>query len=1077
MKLHHLRVTAFGPFAGTVEVDLDEVSQAGLFLIQGPTGAGKTSLLDAICFALYAGVPGARPGGRRLRSDHAPAGAIPQVRLELTTAGRRLRVTRSPETERPKKRGDGLTRVPATVLLEERVDGAWVVRSTRNDEVGEVVTEVLGMGLEQFSKVVLLPQGEFAAFLRADAEERRALLERLFDISTWVGVEEWLVEQRRTLGQQVTEARAAVATDVARLRDAVATLPPEVVGEPDGAGWSAEDPASLAALVAGLPALVERCETHVVELLGVVSAAQQRAAAADTAVAAGEALAALQRRGVAARAELVRLTGSAVHHARDVARLAADEQASPVVPEVRAARREEAEERRARGTWEFAVARSATLLGPDPSTTAAVDRLAAVRAHASDLDAARRARAGAARAADAQAQAQDAVRRAEGALAAVRADGAGLAEQVDSARAAVERTRRRAMWLDTLTARRSEAEAVVTAASARRRAERDIMSREDALREVTDVEQAARDRFLELRQHRVDGLAAELAAGLEPGCPCPVCGAVAHPSPATAAGGPVPAEAVEGAERSWHDVRDQREVAARAVAAARAVVVERVEALDRMRDNAVRELDALRDQLRKEREDVVTTAARALVGDGVVDGSQEPESAWTRMRDALTAAVRELASAGVDVAAAEGGLQRAEARRAGHADRVAAASEALARATAAQVAADTALVERRTEVTTALRAHVDCPCSPDRAATEGRSPGPAEDSAAEDSAAEDLDGLVRRHVQVETVLADVVASAQSLAAAVERHTDASERLASALSTSGLPGAEAALAAALEASERETLRHRVAAHDRASTVATATLAEPGVAQALTAEPVDLDGSRSAAVAAHATVRAATRDHDVAAHARRQVGAVVTALTRHAGVLRPLERRHGSVAELADLVTGVGADNALRMRLSSYVLAARLEKVADLANERLVVMGDGRYQLQHTDGLAGGRRRSGLGLVVRDLWTGVVRDTSSLSGGESFMASLALALGLADAVREEAGGFDLQTLFVDEGFGTLDDESLEQVLGVLDGLREGGRAVGVVSHVADLLTRIPTQVCVSKTQAGSTVSVRLGLEPAA
>ena len=148
--------------------------------------------------------------------------------------------------------------------------------------------------------------------------------------------------------------------------------------------------------------------------------------------------------------------------------------------------------------------------------------------------------------------------------------------------------------------------------------------------------------------------------------------------------------------------------------------------------------------------------------------------------------------------------------------------------------------------------------------------------------------------------------------------------------------------------------------------------------------------------------------------------------------PLAARSAQVGELADTATGIGGQNALRMRLTAFVLAARLEKVAALANERLRVMGDGRYQLAHSDDLAAGGRRSGLGLVVRDQWTGQVRDTASLSGGESFMASLALALGLADAVREEAGGFDLNTLFIDEGFGTLDDESLEQVMAVLDGL---------------------------------------------
>jgi exonuclease SbcC len=179
------------------------------------------------------------------------------------------------------------------------------------------------------------------------------------------------------------------------------------------------------------------------------------------------------------------------------------------------------------------------------------------------------------------------------------------------------------------------------------------------------------------------------------------------------------------------------------------------------------------------------------------------------------------------------------------------------------------------------------------------------------------------------------------------------------------------------------------------------------------------------------------------------------------------RHAVLRDLADTITGQGAGNELRMRLSAFVLAARLEKVAELANERLAAMGDGRYRLRHTDGLAARGARSGLGLEVLDLWTGQTRATSSLSGGESFMASLALALGLADAVREESGGFDLQTLFVDEGFGTLDDESLEQVIDVLDGLREGGRAVGVVSHVAELRTRIASQIVVTKSEHGSTV----------
>lgn len=175
---------------------------------------------------------------------------------------------------------------------------------------------------------------------------------------------------------------------------------------------------------------------------------------------------------------------------------------------------------------------------------------------------------------------------------------------------------------------------------------------------------------------------------------------------------------------------------------------------------------------------------------------------------------------------------------------------------------------------------------------------------------------------------------------------------------------------------------------------------------------------------------------------------------------------TVRGLADLAVGDGA-NHRRMALSSYVLAARLEEVAAAASDRLLRMTSGRYALLHTATAPDARRRWGLGLRVSDAWTGEEREASSLSGGETFLASLALALGLADVVTAEAGGSRIDTLFVDEGFGSLDENTLDDVLEVIDGLREGGRMVGLVSHVAELRQRIPTQLEVLKTPTGSTV----------
>jgi exonuclease SbcC len=200
---------------------------------------------------------------------------------------------------------------------------------------------------------------------------------------------------------------------------------------------------------------------------------------------------------------------------------------------------------------------------------------------------------------------------------------------------------------------------------------------------------------------------------------------------------------------------------------------------------------------------------------------------------------------------------------------------------------------------------------------------------------------------------------------------------------------------------------------------------------------------------------------------QLALLAPGLGRQIEALRPLVTQADEARRLADLAAGQGA-NTLRMTLSAFVLAARLEEVAAAASQRLLRMTSGRYSLVHTDARRGAGR-SGLGLCAQDAWTGVDRDTSTLSGGETFLASLALALGLADVVTAEAGGTRIEALFVDEGFGSLDEDTLEEVMTVLDGLREGGRMVGIVSHVPELRQRIPAQIRVHKGHSGSHLTV--------
>ncbi len=1069
MRLHHLRVRAFGPFADTVEVDFDAVGLAGLFLIQGPTGAGKTSLLDAICFALYAGVPGARPGGRALRSDHAPRDVVPAVTVDFTTGTRRFRVTRSPEFMRPKKRGDGETRTQATVVLEEQLGGRWVPRSTRADEVGEIITEVLAMGLEQFSKVVLLPQGEFAAFLRATADERRALLERLFDISTYAGVEAWLVEQRRLRAAEVAESRALLTTDLARLEDVLAEVAPDALGPvPD---WAA---VGLDALPDALERVSVHLSTQATEALAALDVAEAARGAAEQARRAAEGTAERQRRGATARADLARLDEDAKAHGQQAARLDAAIRAEAVSGDLRALAR--VCERADTVAAELTTART-RLAGfgiSDWDVAAVQGWVRSLTEPGSQLDEAARAARGRTQA---------------------RGRSAGVAGQVKATHSLLDRQLAlRPSSHDRLTA---AGEALVRAQAAQSDvevAEREVTRLRELLRlrselehataeaeRIADLVRAARDReqdaresYQRLQQARLDGMAGELARTLVDGQACAVCGSLDHPLPVSG-GEIVTVEDLRADEQHWQErqagtmaqlqaLRSQEQVVeTRTADLARAAAADVAPSEFGTESDSVADPDSVLDS--------GTCSSAGVRSDAAGPSTDGQPSAHLSLDGVQLAA--DLARAVARRAEAQGQAARltaaiAEARLAAREhERI----EAEAGTLTLQVTALEATLEECTvregelgkEVSELTADHrTSCPCA--------SAPGVL---------GADLSSLAQTQSQHAGVLEDahqvlrLLTTRAELAEEVVLSKEAAKKV---LSGNGFATAAAASSAVLPPEAIRELRRSVKSVDDRRAAAAATLTDEQVVAAMAEQPVDINVFDEAAGRARSRLRGAQQAQTRAETSARAFGQLALLLVERVRSLGSAAAAAGQLADLADTVAGLGGNNTLRMRLSSFVLAARLEKVAVLANERLAIMGEGRYQLQHSDSLASGGRRSGLGLVVHDLWTGQVRDTSSLSGGESFMASLALALGLADAVREEAGGFDLQTLFIDEGFGTLDDESLDQVLSVLDGLRDGGRAVGVVSHVSDLRTRIPMQICVSKHATGSSVRL-LGIGSAA
>ncbi|WP_154592861.1 AAA family ATPase [Arsenicicoccus cauae] len=1104
MRLHHLRVTAFGPFAGTVEVDLDELGAAGLFLINGPTGAGKTSLLDAVCFALYGDIPGARQKGS-LRSDHAGADAVPEVELEWSVGSRRFRTTRSPEFVRPKKRGAGTTRQQHKVVMVERVEGAWVDRgSGRADEIGGIVREVVGLGLEQFATVVLLPQGEFARFLRASTDERAGILQRLFDTSRFEQVQRWLEARRREVEAEVKDARARLTSTLTRVNDAAgqalavaaAAPSPGSAGGPLADGPAADDGPPEAPIViedllvdtsSSDAVAIREALTRLATRVGQVAtsldaaatdadAARRHAASADEAgrrvhalrakaATAAATLAGLEARTdemssmrdqlgrAAAAAELVAYVTAASHLSAATAEAAAaHEQAVEALPaglcaalglradgaraqgaRAQDARAQDARAQDARGQGARGQAGAGVGLGPADDLDEQVLRDVTRRVDAV-ADLATRIAVQVSHADGAREEAETSAAAVSGHAAAVAESRTGL-EQAQSTRA--ERA-------DALAALTDQAEveesARLTVDRLREAAARvEALAEDDARVEACARAAAAASAWRADRQEdtaglhrrRADGLAAELALSLQQDEPCPVCGATEHPDPATGeAGDLVTADDVEAAEQVLAEARSAEVEALSALESARATRIahadelrERLAALDDLR---AADVGAALTTAR-ERHAIARRAAAALPQ--AEARLREADADIERRRTALGTAAEQLAAARsrVELARSRSEVERAEAWR---------LLDELAEEDALELALPPADAPQRSDVPSGALVR-------------------------------ELLTTVRSTVEALGVLHETRTAHARARRELRR---AEEVLAERLQGSQFEDARQVQAAALPVDERRRLEATLTRHDQAVLQARTVLDDPEVAEAMAAPTPDLDALAVAVERARAQARDATGSARVAEDA----GGLLARHTAEAlGLLEslaPAVRRADVIREVADTVAGSGANNLRRMSLPTYVLAARLEEVVALANERLAVMTDGRYELRHSDRLAARGARSGLGLEVVDAWSGKARDTTTLSGGETFMASLALALGLGDAVRAEAGGVDLDTLFVDEGFGTLDEAALEHVMEVLDGLRAGGRSVGIISHVAELRQRIPAQVRLIRTQNGSSLEVR-------
>ena len=854
MRIHRLSFAGLGPFAGEHSIDFDALGDGALFIIEGPTGAGKSTIVDALVFALYGDVAGRDSDRQRLRSDFAESGDPSYAEVEFSTSRGLYRVRRTPEFVRPKLRGEGTTTErPSTQVWQSTSPGHWEVLSTRHQEADIEIFRIIGLDKAQFQQTVVLPQGQFAEFLHARSAERQVILEKIFATNMYREIQQRCDLARKDVEQRLDQCRRDVREVSSRLVSRVGEdLPDALTDLQEDLLNLADEPENAAEVLASVD-----------ELAAQVNEWAQQA-----------------RVGVSSTAEAMERQQQALDRLR----------------QARAVQEELHKATLALDTARSAVQVAATGLGDvvhlhaglglvehtdAVSITEEVERQSAALIHLSDRA------AGEPALREQRALAEDQVRQANDGL----------------QRLHEERS---------ITIPKQLAAVIAGLQSASTTAEQDARAAQDA-------EQAA-------LSGRLAGMAATLAETLESGEPCPVCGAVEHPSPADPSAQQVSAEDLERA-----------------------------------------------------------------------------------------------------------GQHRQQAQR-----------------VASGVRADL-------QAATTVAAGIELPSA---------------DAVAEIVEPLQLGAIQQRLLQIDSERASLVARTSELQATVNRFTDELRTLAEECQQAADPFDS--LAQRLQALQqvREKAQHLRQAH--ADERAAALRHEQAVHAVSQAPP---DASDEIMQRVNAAVTQAVSDHTTAVSLADQLQRLTEALaTLRESLydawngLTTLRRESAAVIRLADVLNG-RAPNQLQQPLATFVVQQMFDEVLAAANHRLQTMLSGRFALESTEEAAGRERFHGLGLAVRDLATGAVRKPQTLSGGETFCASLALALGLADTVRANAGGVEIGMLIVDEGFGSLDSARLDDVMSELTRLRAGGRTVGVISHVSEMQRSIPERIAVRPVTAagGSSLTV--------
>lgn len=1041
MRILRLTMDAVGPFPGHEVIDFEAFSDAGRFLLSGPTGAGKSTIIDAIVFALYGKVSGGRDSSdSRIRSRYASEQAKTEVELIFSTSSGNYKVRRQPAYERVKKNGKGVTKQNAKAWLFKLDEQLREVSEplTKTSDVGTEITRIVGLSREQFTQTVVLPQGKFAQFLRSTSKDRQDLLQELFGTAIFEDLQLDLVERARKVkkNQEALDATLRANLGVlASLLDEAPQLDParclvyEPVPEVD-CEFNPLETAWDSRFKPLTPWLEHNQRCANLE----VSALREQEDKLRSDFAYQRDLAARQERYLALTKEHEQLVAQGPAQRQRLAQIQALQALSDLKPWHEQLK--QAQDQQAVAQRQLSQALALEQLESDERAQAVLQPLdyrgaqalsVQLTAQVAALNPQVELEAGlAGRRRDLQTKTQ-AHESANAKLAQGRERENQLPTQIASKQELLEQLNEQAATLPTAQLAQEQATQTLKLAKAHEQLVKDHQ-RARKLQQLVALElKQASQRHKHMLEQWLSQSALNLAQNLVAGEPCPVCGATEHPAPAT-----------QGGENISQDQLDQ----------------------------ALEEVNEVQGELSQASERVTKLAAQLEAQPCQLSPAQAREQ-LQEAKAALTAAQQaseqassckaQIAKLNAQLEALRADNQTAQARLAGDAKEIQLLGEKIDADAASLSCEGFESVAAKVEYLSQLAAGLE------QLAKAGQ-----ELDQCKKRAQQAADSFAVQWAQASANFADH--SAKPAAPAPTDPAETGPTQAEPTQDTSVANVQDGYAQACQdfaGLDLDALKATSASYEKSLSINQAALAE---LEGIELTPPPLEQTQGQLEQAQAKTQACQTYASTWQAFAGQVNAQLAKLNK---LLARRSKASDKDAQLLALASAANGDNQARLTLSAWVLQAHFRQVLVFANERLGVIGAGRYELINVDSEEDTRQqKQGLGLAVVDHLSGTTRSPRTLSGGESFYVSLALALALADVVATQNGGIEMNTLFIDEGFGSLDEGTLAEVMDVLSALHSGGRVVGIVSHVSELKRAIPAAVEVRPLLGGgSTLRTRV------